>query len=271
MVCAGRLPKIRQIGGGLINIYRIDYEHEKYYALLEGTHYRILSGKPFKGWRVEQTTLALKAAQLCAPVEPGKIIAIGLNYKSHAREMNMPLPEEPLVFLKPKSALACPGEPVLLPGMSQRVDYEGELAIVIGQQAKDLTLQQAEEAIAGYTLANDVTARDLQARDGQWTRAKGFDGFCPLGPCLVTGVDWRTLAFTTSLNGEVRQVGRMEDLIFDIPAIVSFVSRIMTLMPGDVILTGTPSGIGEVRAGDRVSVHCDQIGTLENTFITKTP
>ncbi len=234
---------------------------------MEGGHYRILSGHPFGEWYAEQTTVALKAVRLCAPVEPGKIIAVGLNYKSHALEMGMALPEEPLIFLKPNSALASPQDDIRLPAMSRQVDFEGELAVVIGTRGKDLTVQEAEAMIAGYTLANDVTARDLQSRDGQWTRAKGFDGFCPLGPCLATGLDWKTLSFTTSVNGIIKQTGQTSDFVFDIPSIVSFVSRIMTLMPGDVILTGTPPGIGQVHSGDQVSVHCDQIGTLTNRFV----
>ena len=200
------------------------------------------------------------------PVTPSKIICVGLNYRSHARELGMDSPGEPLIFLKPPTALTASGATIHLPGQSRRVDYEGELALVVGRRAKHLAEDEALGVLAGVTLANDVTARDLQKQDGQWTRAKGFDGFCPLGPSVLPDPDWDRLAFETFLNGERRQQGSVEDFIFPIPALVAFISRVMTLLPGDVILTGTPPGIGPVKAGDRVTVAAEGIGRLENRF-----
>ncbi|MCS7226911.1 MAG: fumarylacetoacetate hydrolase family protein [Gloeomargarita sp. SKYB31] len=202
--------------------------------------------------------------QLLAPTSPSKIIAVGRNYREHAAEMQAPVPAEPVIFLKPPTSTLAPGASIRYPRISQRVDYEGELAVVIGQQARDLTPEQAVSAIWGYTIANDVTARDLQKRDGQWTRSKGFDTFCPLGPQIVQelGAEAR---LETRLNGELRQVAKpLQDMVFPPPFLVSFVSQVMTLLPGDVILTGTPAGIGPMQPGDEVSVTITGIGTLTN-------
>ncbi|MEW6515965.1 MAG: fumarylacetoacetate hydrolase family protein [candidate division FCPU426 bacterium] len=207
-----------------------------------------------------------KPFRLLPPVVPSKIICIGLNYHSHARELQMPVPKTPLVFLKPPTALAGPGEPIHYPAMSSQVDYEGELAVVIGREARGIPEEQVPEHILGYTLANDITARDLQKQDGQWTRAKGFDGFCPIGPCLVLGPVPEDLEIITYLNGQLKQKGNTADFIFGIGEIVSFVSHIMTLFPHDIILTGTPPGVGPMQRGDKVRVECSTIGTLENAL-----
>ncbi len=203
---------------------------------------------------------------LLPPAEPSKIICIGLNYHSHARELRMPVPEVPLVFLKPPTALAGPGDPVDYPDMSRHVEYEGELAVVVKRGGRNISEEQALDHVLGYTLANDITARDLQKQDGQWTRAKGFDGFCPVGPCVATGLDPGQLEIRTYLNGQLKQRGLTADCIFSVGEIVSFVSRIMTLLPGDLILTGTPPGVGPVQSGDAVRVECDAIGALENVI-----
>lgn len=234
------------------------------YAIKQEDGYQLISGTPFGPWQPTNEWKKVSEVTLLPPVLPTKIIAIGLNYRSHAEEMNMPLPKEPLMFLKPLSALAAPHQSIILPPASQQVEYEGELVMVIGRLCKSVSRDEAESVIAGYTLANDVTARDLQKKDGQWTRAKGFDGFCPLGPSLATDLDWRNLTFQTYLNQELRQTGHPEDMIFDCPTIVSHVSSVMTLLPGDVILTGTPPGIGPMQSGDKIVITSEQIGILEN-------
>ena len=201
---------------------------------------------------------------LLAPCAPTKIVAVGLNYQDHAAESGVPLPEEPLIFLKPPSAVIGPEEDIVLPPGAGRVDYEGELAVVIGRRAKDLPPGEARGAIFGYTCMNDVTARDLQARDGQWSRAKGFDTFACLGPGVATDVDPSDLPIETYLNGRRVQASRTSQLIFDVSGLVSFVSRVMTLEPGDILSTGTPAGVGPLAAGDVVEIRIEGIGTLRN-------
>ena len=198
---------------------------------------------------------------------PSKIIGIGVNYRAHALEMGKGLPEEPLMFLKPRSALIGGGEPIVRPAGYERVDYEGELGVVIGQRARNVPRAQALEVVMGFVCINDVTVRDLQKKDGQWTRAKGFDTFCPLGPKIVAGLDPANLAIRTRINGVVKQDSTTADLIFDVPALIAFVSAHMTLEVGDVISTGTPSGVGNLSVGDEVEVEIEGIGTLHNTVI----
>jgi 2-keto-4-pentenoate hydratase/2-oxohepta-3-ene-1,7-dioic acid hydratase in catechol pathway len=218
--------------------------------------------------------VALDAAvRLLAPVIPrSKIVAIGRNYVDHAAEMGGEVPAEPLAFLKPNTAVIGPGDPVVMPRQSEEIHYEGELAVIIGRLCRDVPRERAGEVILGYTCANDVTARDLQRRDGQWWRAKGFDTFCPLGPYLVTGLDPAQagdLELTTRRDGEVVQQARTSQLVFDIPTLVAHISAAMTLLPGDVILTGTPAGVGPVTAGQRVEVEIEGIGVLSNPFVTR--
>jgi len=202
--------------------------------------------------------------RLLAPVLPTKVVAIGKNYADHAREMGGEPPDEPVIFLKPSTSVIGPGDPVARPvKLSERVDFEGELAVVIGRLCRDVPPERVSEVIFGYTCANDVTARDLQARDGQWTRAKGFDTFCPAGPRVVA-LDWRTLSVVTRVNGAERQRGASSDMIFSIPRLVAHVSAIMTLEPGDLIATGTPAGVGRLAPGDTVEVEIPGIGTLSN-------
>jgi 2-keto-4-pentenoate hydratase/2-oxohepta-3-ene-1,7-dioic acid hydratase in catechol pathway len=206
----------------------------------------------------------LEGAKLLPPCTPGKIVGIGLNYRDHARERGKSLPLEPLLFLKPPSAVVAPGDSILLPPGAGRVDHEAELAIVIGHKARNLAVANAGEAILGYSCFNDVTARELQDRDVQFTRAKGFDTFAPLGPWIETELDPSDLSIEARVNGAIRQSSRTRELIFSPAFLVSFVSRIMTLLPGDVIATGTPAGIGALADGDTVEITIEGIGTLAN-------
>ena len=226
-----------------------------------------IAGHPFGD--IEPVGAALPAAdvKLLAPVLPSKIVCIGKNYADHAAEMGTAVPETPLIFLKPSTSVIGPGEAIVVPRQSQEVHHEAELAIVIGRFCKDVPLERVPEVILGYTCANDVTARDLQHKDGQWTRAKGFDTFCPLGPWIETELDTSDLAITCYVGSDLRQSGSTQDLIVKVPELVSYVSSCMTLLPGDVILTGTPAGVGRLVSGDHVDVEIEGIGNLVN-FVT---
>jgi 2-keto-4-pentenoate hydratase/2-oxohepta-3-ene-1,7-dioic acid hydratase in catechol pathway len=234
------------------------------YGLLEGERVRILKGAPFESTEMASSEIPLPSIQILAPCEPSKIVCVGLNYKDHAAEVNQPLPEEPHVFLKPSTAVIGSGEKIILPPMSKRVDYEGELALVIKKRAKDIRVQEARGYILGYTCFNDVTARDLVAKDGGPLRAKIFDTFAAFGPYIVTDVNPVGLAIKTYLNGEVKQSSNTANLVFDPFQLVAFISSILTLLPGDVISTGTPSGISPMKAGDVVEVEIENIGRLKN-------
>ncbi|HVN95341.1 MAG TPA: fumarylacetoacetate hydrolase family protein [Syntrophorhabdaceae bacterium] len=198
---------------------------------------------------------------------PTKVIAIGLNYHDHAKELNMDVPDRPLIFMKPSTAVIGSTDAIVFPPQSILLHYEGELAVVIKEKVRNVTKDEAPHVIAGYTCANDVTARDLQRIDGQWTRAKSFDTFCPLGPRLASDVDPKNLSITTRVNGVVKQHSSTLNMIFDVFELVSFISGIMTLMPGDVIITGTPPGVGELHVGDEVEVEIEGIGVLKNAVI----
>jgi len=200
---------------------------------------------------------------------PSKIIGIGVNYRAHAVEMGKGLPEEPLMFLKPPSALIGDGEAIERPGGYQQVHYEGELGVVIGSRASRVPRETALEAVLGFTCVNDVTVRELQKKDGQWARAKGFDTFCPVGPRIVAGLDPSNLRITTRVNGAIRQDSTTADLIFDVPAIIAFASAHMTLEAGDVITTGTPSGVGNLVVGDTVEIEIEGIGILRNRVVAR--
>ena len=215
--------------------------------------------------RLTGTRYSLADVRLLAPIVPSKVVAIGKNYAAHAREMGGEAPDEPVIFLKPSTSVIGPDDTIIRPAaLSQRVDFEGELAVVIGKIARNLPPERAMDAVFGYTCANDVTARDLQAKDGQWARAKGFDTFCPLGPWIETELDPADLEITTTVNGEKRQNSRTSLLLHGIPALISYVTAVMTLLPGDVLLTGTPDGVGPLAPGDQVSVTIEDIGTLAN-------
>jgi len=234
--------------------------------------YGFPNGHPFgvdpAGVRFTGNRYPLAEVRLLAPVLPSKVVAVGKNYAEHVKEMGGNSREEPVLFLKPSTSVTGPGDRIAYPvKLTDRVDYEGELAVVIGRLCRDVPKERAEEVIFGYTCANDVTARDLQARDGQWTRAKGFDTFCPLGPWMETGTDPTDLGITTAVNGEVRQHARTSELLWDVPALIEYVSSVMTLLPGDVLLTGTPDGVGPLDAGDQVEVSIEGIGTLSNRVV----
>ncbi|MFQ6058106.1 MAG: fumarylacetoacetate hydrolase family protein [Anaerolineae bacterium] len=237
------------------------------YGLVEGESVYALEGNVFGDFAPGAKVAELAEVELLAPSRPTKVVAVGVNYRAHAQEMGQPLPEVPLLFLKPPSAVIGPGEAIVCPAMSQRVDYEGELAVVIGKRARHVPPEEARQYILGYTCANDVTARDLQRVDGQWTRAKSFDTFCPLGPWIVPHMDPGDLALRTRVNGELRQNSSTRDLIFGVEALVSFISQVMTLESGDVILTGTPSGVGPLAPGDVVEVEIEGIGVLRNPVV----
>ena len=214
--------------------------------------------------------VSLADVRLLAPVIPrSKVIGIGRNYAEHAREMGGEAPTEPLMFLIPNTAVVGPGDPVVLPPQSNEVHYEGELAVVISRLCKDVPIERVKDVVFGYTCANDVTARDLQKADGQWARAKGFDTFCPLGPWIETDLDPGALSIVTRRDGEVVQDGTTADMIHDVAALVAHVSQAFTLLPGDVILTGTPAGVGPVASGQRVEVEIEGIGILSNPFIRR--
>jgi 2-keto-4-pentenoate hydratase/2-oxohepta-3-ene-1,7-dioic acid hydratase in catechol pathway len=238
-----------------------------------------LHGHPFgidpAGVRLTGERYPLAEVRLLAPVLPSKVVAVGRNYAGHVREMRElseapQLPQEPVLFLKPSTSVTGPGDRIAYPvKLTDRVDYEGELAVIIGRLCRDVPKERAEDVIFGYTCANDVTARDLQLRDGQWTRAKGFDTFCPLGPWMETGTDPSDLGITTTVNGEVRQHARTRELLWDVPSLIEYVSAVMTLLPGDVLLTGTPEGVGQLADGDEVAVTIESIGTLTNKVVIR--
>ena len=251
-----------------VHYLRFHYKDFVGYGRLEGDLIRVIEGDLFGTYKVTEATVPFAAARLLVPCLPSKIVAIGVNYKDHAAEFKKDPPSEPLIFLKPPSALLAPEEAIVYPeGVTKRVDYEGELAVVIKRRARGVTLEQAPAMIFGYTVCNDVTARDLQKKDGQWSRAKGFDTFCPLGPVIATDVEPSTLRIQTVLNGETKQDAPVSSMIFDVPTLVSYVSSVMTLFPGDVITTGTPSGVGPMRPGDVVEVRIEGIGRLRNRVV----
>ena len=225
---------------------------------------------PFEKVQFTGQRWALADVRLLAPIFSSKVIGIGRNYADHAAEFGNQLPTEPLIFIKPSTSVIGPRDAIRLPPQSKHVEHEAELAVVIGAgsaPARRLDRAAAEKVIFGYTCANDVTARDLQRSDGQWTRAKGFDSFCPLGPWITTGVDASDVEIRCEVGDEVRQLGRTKDMVFDVPTLVSYVSHVMTLLPGDVILTGTPAGVGPLVAGDVVTVRVDGLGELTNRVL----
>jgi 2-keto-4-pentenoate hydratase/2-oxohepta-3-ene-1,7-dioic acid hydratase in catechol pathway len=223
-----------------------------------------LDGDPFTAFKTLKTGHVFSQVQLLPPCNPSKVVAVGLNYRDHARELGLELPEEPVIFLKPSTSVIGPGDAVVVPRAGERIDYEAELGVVIKDRTRRISPGQAPDHILGYTCANDVTARDLQKKDGQWTRAKSFDTFCPVGPWIETDLDPGDLLVETYLNGERRQSSRTSQLIFKVNELVSFISGIMTLEPGDLIITGTPSGIGPMKPGDEVEVRIEGIGSLKN-------
>lgn len=231
----------------------------------------VLSGDPlYAGFKLTGQKVPLADVRLLAPVIPrSKVVCVGRNYAKHAAEMGGEVPDEPLIFLKPNTSVIGPGEPIFYPTQSNNVHYEGELAVVIGRICRDISAEDAHKVIFGYTIGNDVTARDLQKKDVQFTRAKGFDTFCPLGPWIETNFDPADKAVQTHLGTDIKQDGRTSDMVFDVATIIEFVSSFMTLLPGDVILTGTPDGVGPMVVGDEVSVTIEGIGTLTNKVVSR--
>ncbi|MBI1911914.1 MAG: fumarylacetoacetate hydrolase family protein [Deltaproteobacteria bacterium] len=253
-----------------MKLCRFEAENRIAYGLIEGGSVFEIDMDPFSGTPANDIKKGnqrkLEEVRLLSPVIPSKIVAIGLNYKAHAAEFNKPLPEEPMLFMKPSTAVIGTGDNIVYPThMSHRVDYEGELGVVIGKAAKDIPADKAKDYILGYTCFNDVTARDLQGKDVQYTRAKGFDTFACVGPCIETDFDPLNARVETYLDGEKKQDTSTQDMIFNVYELVSFVSYVMTLLPGDIIATGTPSGVGKMRPGNIVEVKIEGIGTLKNT------
>jgi 2-keto-4-pentenoate hydratase/2-oxohepta-3-ene-1,7-dioic acid hydratase in catechol pathway len=225
---------------------------------------RVLRGTFFEDPLPTGEEVPFDDVRLLAPVLPSKLVCVGKNYAAHAAEFGMSVPDEPLLFLKPSTAVTGPNDPIHLLPISKRVDYEGELAVVIGALARHVRAEDAARYVLGYTCANDVTLRDLQKTDDQWARAKGFDGSCPLGPWIETDLDPTNVRVETRLNGDVRQAGQTSDMVFGVATLIEYITSFMTLLPGDVILTGTPEGVGKLTAGDTVEVEVDGVGTLAN-------
>jgi 2-keto-4-pentenoate hydratase/2-oxohepta-3-ene-1,7-dioic acid hydratase in catechol pathway len=251
-------------------IYRVEHAGRQLHVIEVDERWCQLEGDLF-GDYAAGAPIDAKDVRWLAPVEPSKIVAVGLNYKDHAREMSKPLPDVPLIFLKPSTAVIGPGEDIVIPPGAGRVDYEAELGIVIGKRAHRVAAADAADYILGLTCVNDVTARELQSRDVQYTRAKGFDTFAPLGPAVAVGLDPSALDVEAWVNGEQRQGSNTRELIFDIGHLVEFISAVMTLLPGDVISTGTPSGVGPVQPGDRVVVKVAGVGELANEVVPGQP
>jgi 2-keto-4-pentenoate hydratase/2-oxohepta-3-ene-1,7-dioic acid hydratase in catechol pathway len=246
--------------------YRIDHQGAERHVVEDGDRWHLVDGDIFGSWK-DVPSISASAQRFLAPIAPSKIVAIGRNYKDHAAELGNPLPAEPMIFLKPPSAIVGPGEPIVIPDGVGRVDHEAELGVVIGRRARHVSEEDAERYVFGLTCVNDVTARELQKKDVQFTRAKGFDTFAPVGPCIVTGLDYRSpdgIQVEAWVNGERKQSGSTSALIFSIDRLIAFVSAVMTLLPGDIISTGTPAGVGPMKAGDLVTVKIAGVGELTN-------
>jgi len=254
-----------------MKIYRFKHRNRAFFGILREDRLHPVEGSILRKFKIKERSIPISDVVLLPPVKPSKIIAVGANYRDHAMERGSPLPREPLLFLKPPSAIVGPNDIIVYPKMAGRIDYEGELALVIKKKASQLGEDDdVEDFILGYTCFNDVTARDLQDKDGQFTRAKSFDTFAPIGPCISTDVDPGRVRIKTFLNGKLRQSGNTKNLIFPIPHLVRFISNVMSLNAGDVITTGTPAGIGPMSPGDRVDVQIEGIGTLSNTIMKVT-
>lgn len=251
----------------VLNYCRVQIGSEIFYAELRGNRLLRLRCAPYDSVEPDGREYALTDARLLAPAEPSKIVCVGKNYLAHAQEFDAQVPKEPLLFLKPPTAVVGPEDAVVYPSFATRVDYEGELAIVIGKRCRNVRAADFADVVFGYTCLNDVTERDIQRADGQWTRGKGFDTFCPLGPWIVTDLDPSNLAVRTRLNGTVRQDSRTSKLIFSLGRIIEHITACMTLLPGDVIATGTPENVGPMVPGDTVEVEIEGIGILRNHIV----
>ncbi|MBN2407855.1 MAG: fumarylacetoacetate hydrolase family protein [Elusimicrobia bacterium] len=238
------------------------------WGLIKDDDIEIISGSPFDKWEKTPEMVKVYDARFLAPCQPGKIVCIGLNYQDHADEIKMRVPDEPVLFIKPSTAVIGPEAYIVKPRKCKILDFEAELGVVISRTARNISAEDADNYILGYTCFNDVTARDIQRKDGQWTRAKSFDSFAPLGPCISAGIDPNRLKIESLLNGEVRQSSNTSRMVFNIQRIVSYVSETMTLYPQDVITTGTPPGVGKMDPGDVVEVVIEHIGSLRN-YVTQ--
>jgi 2-keto-4-pentenoate hydratase/2-oxohepta-3-ene-1,7-dioic acid hydratase in catechol pathway len=257
-----------------VRIARYSHDGEVKFGVVEasvdsGVELADIAGHPFGPITFTGERRTIESVRLLPPVLPSKVVAIGKNYAEHASEMGGAVPAQPLVFLKPSTSGVGSGDAIAYPPSSTRVDYEGELAVVIGRLCSDVPESRAMEVVFGYTCANDVTARDQQKSDGQWSRAKGYDSFCPLGPWIETDLSADDLRVTTTLNGEVKQDGRTSQIVHKIPSLITYVTTCMTLLPGDVILTGTPAGVGPMQVGDEVAVEIEGIGSLRNRVVAR--
>ena len=237
------------------------------YGALERSGVVEYSGTPWSLFKRGRRRYALRQVVLLAPAVPSKVVAVGLNYRDHAAEMGLPIPDEPRIFLKPPTAIIGPDDPIVLPPQSTRVEHEAELAVVMKKRCRNVPIERVRDYVLGYTCLNDVTARDIQARDRGPTRAKAFDTFCPLGPCIATDIEPNAVTVEAFVNGVVRQSGSTKDFVFPVEDVVARVSEVMTLLPGDVIATGTPAGVGPLSAGDHVEIRIDGIGTLKNPVV----
>jgi len=250
-----------------MKIVRFEYKKKAEWGILEENKIRFLNGPPFSKIALSQRVILLSKVKLLIPSQPLKIILVGLNYRDHAAELNMPIPSEPIIFLKPPTAAVGHKGRILYPHGVKRLDYEAELALVIKKKAKNIPQKEVSKYILGYTCLNDVTARDLQKKDVQWTRAKSYDSFCPVGPWIETDLNPDNLKITCCLNRALKQQSNTSNFIFSVSYLVSFISKVMTLCPGDIISTGTPPGVGPMQKGDRVAVEIEGIGCLENTVV----
>ena len=250
-----------------MKIVRFAIDNKVRYGILDGKSIRGIEDKPYRYLKPTDRYYQLNEVKLLSPCLPSKIVALGLNYRAHAEEAKMSLPNAPLIFLKPSTAVIGPEENITYPSASHRVDYEGELGVVIKKPVWRVSIEDALDYVLGYTCFNDTTARDLQSLDRQWTRAKGFNTFAAVGPCIETELDPGNVVLETYLNGKLKQHTNTNDLIYSVPQLVHFISHVMTLLPGDVITTGTPSGVGPMSPGDTVEIKIKSIGTLRNYVV----
>jgi len=251
-----------------MKIVRFAVDGKARYGILREQSFQAIEGKPFRQIKLTDQFYQRNQVKLLAPCQPSKIVALGLNYHNHVKELGSQVPNSPLTFLKPSTAVIGPEDNIVYPSASARVDYEGELAVVLKKPVWRVAVKDALDYVLGYTCFNDVTARDLQYHDKQWTRAKGFDTFAAVGPWIETELDPGSVVLETYLNGKLKQQGNTSDLIYSIPELISFISNVMTLLPGDIIATGTPSGVGPMYPGDTVEVRIPSVGTLRN-FVVK--
>ncbi len=250
-----------------MKIVRFAVDSKVRYGILSGESIQAIEDKPFRYIKPIDHYYKLGKVKLLSPCTPSKIVALGLNYRSHAEEVKASVPNAPLIFLKPSTAVIGPEADIVYPSSSARVDYEGELAVVIKKPVWRVAMEDCLDYVLGYCCLNDVTARDLQYQDRQWTRAKSFDTFAAVGPCIETELDPGNVVLETYLNGELKQRGNTKELIFSVPELINFISHVMTLLPGDIIATGTPSGIGPMYPGDTVEIKIEPIGTLRNHVV----